>query len=174
MADMIGVFGTLLITGLGFPALLCIVWLSFPATVDRARQRIAQTPLRCFWLGAVIALLLAVPILALLNIPGPGQFSGGVILLVALTISTIGAAGMAAQLGEQIKLRNQGTVSAHAAFLLGATILELAVIFPVIGWFIFLPIALLCGLGNSALALLRRRTNPVTHSSTHLSPTVVA
>ena len=93
---------------------------------------------------------------------------------MVLTVATIGAAGMAAQLGEQIKLRNQGAISAHAAFLLGATVLELAVIFPVIGWFIFLPIALLCGLCNSTLALLRRGTNPGAQTSTQLSPTFVA
>lgn len=162
MSDMIAIFGVLLIIGLGFPALLFLVWLTFPTTVDRAQQRIAQTPWRCFWLGVGIALAITMPILVLLNLPGAGQLLGSLLLLLSLTSATIGAAGIAAYLGERIGTRNQGATEQgatipHRRFLSGATTLELAIAFPIIGWLIALPITLLLALGATTFALLRWR-----------------
>jgi hypothetical protein len=161
MSDMIAIFGVLLIIGLGFPALLFLVWLAFPASVDRAQQRVARTPLRCFWLGVVVALLLTVPILILLNLPGAGQFVGALLILIILTISTLGAAGVAAHLGERIGRRNQDAATPHIQFLIGATTLELAVAFPGIGWLVTLPIVLLVALGATTFVLLRRQAKAI-------------
>lgn len=174
MSDMLAIFGTLLIMGLAFPALLFVAWLSFPVAVDNAQLRVATSPLRCFGIGLAILLLLTLPLLALFNSPGPGQFLAGVIILVVLTLSTIGAAGMAAQLGERLKARNQGQLSAHAAFLYGATVLELTVAFPIIGWLLLLPLAIILALGTTTYALLRRRPRLVKLPESALSPAAVA
>jgi hypothetical protein len=155
MSDMIAIFGVLLIVALGFPALLLLVWLAFPATVARAQQRVAHTPLRCFWLGLAILLALTLPLLLLLSVPGPGQFLGALLLILILTLATIGAAGVAAHVGGRVR----GQLAPHATtpggFLIGATALELAVAFPVIGWIVALPVLLLLALGATAFALLR-------------------
>lgn len=174
MSDILAIFGILLIMGLAFPALLFVAWLSFPAAVDNAQQRLATSPLRCFGSGLAALLLLTLPLLALFNSPGPGQFSASVIILIVLTLSTIGAAGIAAQLGERLKTRNQGRLSAHAAFLYGATVLELTVAFPVIGWLLLLPLAIILALGTTISALLRRRPRLVNLPESALSPDAVA
>lgn len=156
MSDILTFFGVLVILGLGFPALLFVVWLSLPAPVERARQAIHNGSWRCFGVGLLTLLLMALPVVVLLQLPGPGQFTGATLLLSIIAVSTIGAAGMAAQLADRITTRAQGTVTAPRAFLYGAVTLELAVAFPVLGWIIVLPFALLTGLGATVLAFFRR------------------
>ncbi|MBI1294535.1 hypothetical protein GC175_06215 [bacterium] len=156
MSDILTFFGVLVILGLGFPALLFVVWLSLPAQVERARQAIHNGSWRCFGVGLLTLLLMALPVVFLLQIPGPGEFTGAALLLSLIAVSTIGAAGMTAHLADCITARAQGTVAAHRAFLYGAVTLELAVAFPVLGWIIVFPFTLLAGLGATLLAFFRR------------------
>jgi len=41
MADMYAIFGSLIIVGISYPALLTIWWLLFPEKVEKARVRIS-------------------------------------------------------------------------------------------------------------------------------------
>lgn len=154
MANITAVFGILFILGLAFPGLLTAWWLLFPATVERARLRLERTPWRCFWLGGVLTAMLVIPIVILLALPfGPAKFMGWALVVIALTISALGAAGLAAKMGEKISARS-GHVSPIGAFVRGAIALELAAAFPILGWFILIPIAVVTSLGATAFALL--------------------
>jgi hypothetical protein len=154
MADVTAVFGTLLALGIAFPGLLVAWWLLFPSAVGRAKQRFVRTPGRCFALGMGMTFILAIPLGILFLIPGPGQLFGFVGLLLALGIATIGAAGIAATMGERLTQRT-ATVSPFAAFIRGAIALELAAAFPFLGWFIVIPIVIIISLGATTFALLR-------------------
>jgi hypothetical protein len=156
MSDILSIFGFLVILGLGFPALLFVVWLSLPAPVTRARQAVDNGGRRCFGVGLLALLLMAFPLAFVIQFPGPGEFAGIVAVLGLLGLSTIGAAGMAAHLADRITTRAQGKVAAHRAFLYGAVTLELAVAFPVLGWVLVFPFALITGLGATFIALFRR------------------
>lgn len=154
MANITAVFGILFILGLAFPGLLTAWWLLFPATVERARLRLDRTPWQCFWLGGVLIAILVVPIGALLALPfGPAKFLGWATIVIALTLSALGAAGLAAKMGEKLSVRS-GEISPMGAFVRGAIALELAAVFPVLGWFIFIPLAIVTSLGATAFALL--------------------
>lgn len=158
MADILSIFGLLLIIGLAFPALLTMIWLTLPAAVDRACQRLAQTPRRCLGMGFVMLLVVGAPVAGLLAAPAAGaKATGWVLIFLSLTCATIGAAGLAARLGQQMQERSSGRMSALSSFLTGALALELAVAFPLIGWLTVLPLALLTALGATAFALLRWR-----------------
>lgn len=153
MADLTAIFFILLIVGLAYPALLTAWLLLFPAAVERARLRIYHTPGQSFWLGLAVLIGFLIPILILLNLPsGFFKFLGFVTIGVMLALSSIGAAGLASRFAE--KLNRLGTFSALGAFIRGAVVIELASILPVLGWFIFLPIATVTSLGASAFALL--------------------
>jgi uncharacterized protein involved in cysteine biosynthesis len=155
MANITAVFGILFILGVAFPGLLTAWWLLFPATVERARLRLDRTPWRCFWLGGVLTAILVVPIIGLLALPfGPAKFMGWALVAVTLTVSALGAAGLAAKMGERLAAR-AGNVSLAGAFLRGAVALELAAAFPVVGWFIFIPLVIVTALGATAFALLQ-------------------
>ena len=153
MADISAIFFIILIIGVAYPALLTAWWLLFPAAVDRARLRLERTPGRSFWMGLAAFLGFLFPILILLALPsGLFKFMGWVMIALMLTFSSLGAAGLAARFAE--RLNRLGSFSPLGAHVRGAVVIELASFFPILGWFIFFPIATITTLGAAAFALL--------------------
>ncbi len=154
MADISAIFFILLIISISFPSMLTVWWLLFPSVVARAQTRVEKTLSRTFWLGLVIVIVLAIPIVILLALPfGPAKFIGWILLAVSLALSSIGSAGIAAHLGERMKQTGDNH-SALSAFVRGAAVLELAAFFPVIGWLFLWPILLITTFGATGFALL--------------------
>lgn len=154
MADISAIFFILLILGVAFPALLAAWRLLFPNLVVRAQTRVEQTPGRTFVMGLVIMVVLVVPVFVLLALPfGPAKLLGWLLLILFLSISTLGSAGIAAHLGAQLKREAGG--SPFGGFVRGAVILELAAFLPLIGWlFVWIP-ALVIAFGATGFALLK-------------------
>jgi hypothetical protein len=153
MADISAIFFILLILGIAFPAMLTAWWLLFPTVVARAGLRVEKTLTRTFWMGWIIVIVLAIPIVTLLALPiGPAKFLGWILLAASLALSSIGSAGIAAHLADRLAQRSNAT--ALGAFVRGAVILELAAFFPVVGWFFLWPLLLITALGATAFALL--------------------
>lgn len=155
MANITAVFGILLTLGIVFPGLLTAWWLLFPTTVERARLRLDRTPWRCFWLGGIVTAVIAIPTVILLALPfGPAKFLGWIVIVAALAIASLGAAGLAAKMGERLTARSNGNLSPAGAFVRGALALELAAAFPILGWFLVIPLAIVTALGATVFALL--------------------
>jgi hypothetical protein len=156
MGDVFAIFGGMLAIGIALPGLLLAWSLLFPGTVEQAQARLERTPWRCFWIGLIGLLAGGLALVGLFSIPaGPAKFVGWVGLFTLLALASLGAAGLAALMGE--RLRSLGlTASAPGALLRGAVALELAAAFPLVGWFVVIPIATICTLGAALLALLRR------------------
>jgi hypothetical protein len=155
MADISTVFGILLTLGIVFPGMLTAWWLLFPATVERARLRLDRTPWLCFFVGGVITAVVAIPATILFVVPnGAVKFMGWVLVFVVLAVASLGAAGIAAKMGDRLARRSDGLTPA-GAFVRGAVALELAAAFPIIGWFIVIPLAIVTSIGATAFALLR-------------------
>lgn len=153
MADISAIFFIILIIGVAYPALLTAWWLLFPAAVDRARLRLERTPGKSFWLGLAVFFAFLILILILMSLPsGVLKFMGWVMIALMLTFSSLGAAGLAARFAE--RLNRLGSFSPLGAHVRGALVIELASFFPILGWFIFFPIATITTLGASAFALL--------------------
>ena len=153
MADISAIFFILLIIGIAFPAMLTAWWLLFPSLVARAHSRVERTPWSAFWLGLILMIAVTLPIVILLALPfGPAKFFGWILIGAALTISTIGAAAIAAHLGT--RLSKHSSLTPLSGFIRGAVLLELAAFFPVIGWlFVWIPIILI-SFGATGFALL--------------------
>ena len=140
MADISAIFFILLIIGIAFPGMLTAWWLLFPSMIARAQTRVGQTLARTFWLGLVIVIALIIPIVILLALPfGPAKFIGWILLAASLALSSIGSAGIAAHLGNQ--LTQKSNVTLLGGFVRGAVVLELAAFFPVIGWLFIWPVS---------------------------------
>ena len=154
MADISAIFFILLIIGVAFPAWLAAGWLLFPTLIARAQTRIAHSLTASFWLGLVVVIALTIPIVILLALPlGPAKALGWFLLGLALAMSSIGSAGIAAHLGERMN-RAGGNYPPLNAFIRGAVVLELAAFFPVIGWlFVWIPL-LVTSFGATAFALM--------------------
>ncbi len=139
-----------------------VIWfaLMFPNPVRRSRERLEAAPGLCMFTGAALALLLGGLAVVLINLPnGLVKLAGYAILAVLLIGATLGAAGMVRLLGERLEPLC-GSVSPLGVLIRGAALTELASLFPVIGWFLFLPVATLANLGAGVLGLARRREAP--------------
>ena len=169
MADISAIFFILLILGIAFPAMLTAWWLLFPAVVARSQARVEKTLTRTFWMGLVIVIVLAIPILILLALPfGPAKFLGWVLLAASLALSSVGSAGMAAHLAN--RLAQQSKITPLGAFVRGAVLLELAAFFPVIGWLFLWPLFLITAFGATGFALLNWMPREKTQISSTPSP----
>jgi fatty acid desaturase len=156
MADMYAIFGTLIALGITYPGMLTAWWLLFPENVERARQRIAKTPCKSFGFGVAAAILAAIPGVVFFTLPSQfTQVLGWIWLVIVLGLASLGAAGIAAEIGDRLNQRNEVEFTALGAFLRGAVIWELASAFPIIGWLLVIPVGLFISLGGASFAVLR-------------------
>jgi len=154
MADISAIFFILLIISIAFPSMLAAWWLLFPTLITRAQIRVEKSLARSFWLGLVIVIALTIPIVILMALPiGPAKFLGWILLAASLALSSIGSAGIAAHLGEQMKHKGSN-YTPLSAFIRGAITLELATFFPILGWFFLWPVVLITAFGATGFALL--------------------
>ncbi len=155
MADISAIFGILLIVGLAFPGLLTTLWLLLPATVERARVRLDRTPWRCLWLGGVILAMSLIPSVILIALPwGPAKLAGWAVITFMLAFAGLGAAGLALKMSGHLANQSSGALTSASAFVRGAVALELAAVFPIIGWFILAPLTAVVSLGAATFAVL--------------------
>ena len=159
MADVLAVVVALIVVGVGFPALLVLVTLSFPGAVERAEAHAGARPVRALARG-VFALVCLVTAAALLGnvLAGPGRLLGAVLLLGGLSVSMVGAAGLARHMAAAYRGLT-GSRLPLPDLVAGAVLIELATVVPLVGWFVVLPVTFLIMLGSGCGALLRRRTS---------------
>lgn len=156
IGDITALFATLAALGVVFPGLLVAWLLLMPNVVERARARATRAPWKSLVLGVILLVVAGIPIAALNAAAGPLQFIGIVSAFLVLTVVSVGAAGVAAMMGE--RLRGQGVnATAPGALVRGAVALEFALVFPLVGWFIVLPLTALVSLGAAVPALVPGR-----------------
>lgn len=159
LGDVTTIFMTLTAMGIAFPGLVLACALLLPGTVERGSARARQTPGRTFALGLLWLVPNALVIAALMALPSVSQFLGFALLFANAALAVVGAAGIALLMGE--RLRQSGiTATSPGALVRGAVALELAVVFPIIGWFIVFPLVLVLSLGAALWALVRRGPRP--------------
>ena len=159
MADVYAVFGTLLALGIAFPGMLLAYRLLFPKFVDRAQRRVSKGTGGAFGIGFLGALVLAVPVIVLLALPfGPAKFVGGSMLMASLAFASLGAAGVAAAMGVNYRKEAEDDVSSTGAFVRAAVALELAAVFPFLGWFLVIPVTIFVSFGAALGALFGERS----------------
>ena len=153
MADVQAVFGTLLALAIIFPGMLFAWRLMFPRVVTKASIRVEQTPGRTLALGFALALPIAVIASLFFAISaGPANFFGATVVVGALAFASLGASGTAAMMGRRLSPISREGTSEAATFLRGAIALELAAAFPVIGWFLVIPVVTVMCFGAAAFA----------------------
>jgi hypothetical protein len=159
--SMVGIFVSLL-------ALLVGLNLLLPRVAERAQTRLEQTPGRSFILGSIVsaALLLWIAITGRINF-GPIRATAFIAAIVGMGIGAIGAAGMARLLGQRLA-QLTGPNSELTNLVRGALVYELACFFPIVGWFLFLPLVGIMLMGAASFSLLRwvpRPSQIVVHST---------
>jgi hypothetical protein len=154
MSDVYLAFGILLSLGLVFPGLITTWWLLFPGLTSRAERRVSVRPILAFAVGAFLTITITVMVLILVNVPLPGaNFLAAALVVGALAIATVGAAGLTSWMASRLRERTNPGLSEAASFLRAVVALELAAAFPIIGWFLFIPLCVIVSLGAASLAL---------------------
>ena len=80
-------------------------------------------------------------------------------MVFILGTASIGAAGIAAELGLRINWKNDGAFQSLGAFLRGASIITLASFFPIIGWLLVIPVGTFTSLGGVVSSFRRKKTD---------------
>lgn len=158
MADMYAIFGSLILVGLSYPAMLTTWWLLFPEKVEKARIRISEKPKKSFGVGVLASAVAAIPTVILFQLPSQfTQVLGWIWLVVVLAAASLGAAGIAAEIGLRLNWKSDGQYQSQGAFIRGAAILELASVFPVIGWLLIFPVGTIVSLGGAIFAIFKKK-----------------
>ena len=156
MSDVLAIILILLLLGSAYPGLLAALRLLFPRVVTASRLRIQRQAWRCFWSGVLAALVIALPAVIFVNMPvGLLKLLGWALLGLGLGLGVFGAAGLAELMASRMQGEEPDAPAAIGAFVRAAVTIELAAVFPVLGWLVFFPISLLVSLGASVLAWLR-------------------
>jgi hypothetical protein len=136
---------------LGTYVIFISYWLAaqalFPELADGCRQRIKAAPVK----QALIGLACAVPVVAagigLLNVPNPLlKFAGATMVLLLILAGLVGSSGLAAQVGYGLA-NPADEAQPWRRVLRGGMVLGLTFVFPLIGWFLILPLSLVMGVG---------------------------
>jgi hypothetical protein len=137
-----------------------MVWvaLMFPAPVGRARQRIERKPVASFFLGVlfwVVTIALAAALLQNSN-PGPLKLLGWMFAAPMLVGSVVGGAAFAQLVAARLRghMTNESPILALVGGALSTT---LAGLLPIIGWFVFYPVAGFISVGAGVLGILSKR-----------------
>lgn len=160
MADIYAIFGSLILLGLSYPAILATWWLVFPGRVEAVRLRISEHPYRSLGIGFLGALIASIPGGVLFALPSQfSQVLAWIWIVIILGAASIGAAGIAAELGLRLNWKNDGNFLSLGAFLRGALIWELAAIFPLIGWLLIIPLGTMIALGGLLSTFIIKKSN---------------
>ncbi len=140
---------------LSWAALLMAVALTLPEQAARAEAALVNRPKKCFAFGIGMAILLVVALLSF-RVPPlilPALFGS----LSIAAVFVVGAAGLAKLMGTRIAEMSGLRGNAFGNLVKGSLVYSVAMVFPLIGWYLFLPLSLLGAMGAGLLAVWPRR-----------------
>jgi hypothetical protein len=154
MTDVYIVVFTLAGVLISLPALLVALNLLLPKVTANTAERLAKTPGRSFVLGVPVTAAFLLWIAVTSQVPfGPIRATAFLGAVAGMGLGTLGAAGMARVLGQRLKPLS-GPASALSDLIRGALLYELACLFPIVGWFLFIPLAGVTVIGAAVFGLL--------------------
>jgi hypothetical protein len=134
-------------------------WLLFEGLctklVDKAQRRYTERPWRTLFTGLAIGLPATFVAVAAMDTGPGGQFIGFVLASTLILAGLLGSTGLARHLGAQLHTEADAN-QPWRRVLRGGTVLAVACVLPVVGWFVVLPAILASGLGATVLVLVKR------------------
>lgn len=157
IADVLATVVALFLLGLGFGAFGLILDLFVPSLVERAARHVSERPLSSFFLGLGLLLAVLVTSAVLVKAPlPPARLAAIGLLLAGLTLAALGGTGLALHIGRRYREAAKLDPSPRDLFR-GTVLLESAVAFPIVGWFVVFPVAFLVTLGAGLRSLFTPR-----------------
>jgi hypothetical protein len=157
MGVVMGVTAVILGIAAGLIGLVLWTALLFPRPAERAARCLERQPIRCFGVGLALTLLVGGPALALVSAPsGLTKLAGWGLALPWVAVLIVGWAGMAGLLGERLR-KLAPAISPLGGLVRGVVTVELGVLPPFLGWFVFAPLVGVTLVGAGALGCLADR-----------------
>lgn len=152
MADVFKILFPVVGTLMSFVCFWLLYEAIFPNAVERCRVAYVRRPIVSILLGALITTPVMLVGLSLIGIANPAtKFVGFTILCFLMLLGILGSAGLSRLIG--VRLTSIGDDrQPWRRVLRGGIILSITFLFPVVGWFLVLPVTLVSGVGASILA----------------------
>ncbi|PJF41756.1 MAG: hypothetical protein D6737_10755 [Chloroflexi bacterium] len=156
IGDAIVLVGCLAGLVAALPALFIFLNLIFGKTTRGAAQRLQRGTLVPFFAGLVPAVILVAIATALISLGSIFQLIGFIMYLWLLTWGFTGLAAISRMIGAKLSGLTERDENPLLEQVVGAVVLTLAIAFPLVGWFVVLPLGLIVGTGATLLARFRR------------------
>ena len=128
-----------------------------PAAVNRCRGVYETRPIRALFLGLAIAAPGMFLGIALLSAGLPlAKFLGFSTSVFLSTRGILGSAGLSAMIGTRLHTPNDAR-QPWRRVLRGGVVLAITFLFPLVGWFLVMPLTLVSGLGAAVMSMWQRR-----------------
>ena len=161
MADIFKILLPIVGTLMSFVCFCLLYEGTFPSAVERCRYSYQSHPISSFMLGAVLGIPGIIFGVVCLNSGNPlGQLIGFSSIFLLFSLAVLGAAGLASLIGHRLN----SPMDQHQPWkrvYRGGIVLAITFIFPLIGWFLVLPVTLLSGLGAALFSLKGRKKTSV-------------
>ena len=152
MAETIRILIILILTGITLPALLGSLVFLIPNRVQAVEAVLQQRPRRAFIVGFINVLFFGLIVTIFSNEGDQGGFIAFLIVLFLLALAMIGLASFVTLL----RAKFYGATDLPET-LKTAVLLIIALLTPVVGWFILTPILFIMSIGAALITLFRRK-----------------
>ncbi len=153
MSDTIMVISLIAGFGICLTSIGLLCHALFPKWTVRSEARLRTRPYSTMAVGVFVGLAVFFLGVALLNAPHPAiKVVGGAVILSVLLFSFAGCAGLSRFVGSRLPSPADAE-RPWKAVIRGWVVIYLAALLPIFGWFVFLPLALLSGVGAALLSM---------------------
>jgi hypothetical protein len=128
----------------------------WPSLTLRTQDVLEGTPGKAFLIGLLNYVFLGAIALVLMNL-GTVAIAGLLLACVLLAGTFLGLPAVAALVGARLHRMRERESTQWSEIVAGGVALDLAMLVPVVGWFVLLPALCLWSFGATALALVDRR-----------------
>ena len=156
MADTMSIFFVILGMMLALPGLWLLCRGLWPTAVAAAANRCSKGLWLSFLTGLPITIVMVVVTTTLFKVLAPvGKIASVAVVCLYLLQAHTGISGLVTAIGRRLSapLDEQRP---WRSTLRGGVVLELAYLFPVLGWFVILPVSIVIGSGAANLSMLSK------------------
>ena len=140
-----------------YPALLILLNILYGKTTTRVAERLEGGMKGSFFVGLIVIGIVGGLIFVLVSAGSVLQLIGGIVYLLISFWGAIGNAALARVFGMRLADLGDKNPSTLYELLSGGFVLTLSFAFPLIGWFVVMPIMTCIGVGAMTLNLLSRK-----------------
>lgn len=157
IGDIIGFVSVGIGVIIAYPALLILLNLLFGKTTSRVAYRLDKGMKLAFFIGLIIVIPAGLAIFTLVSAGSVFQLVGFILYLLVSFWGAIGNAALSRVFGMRLTDMGDKDSSSLTEMLSGGFVLTLSFAFPLVGWFVVVPIMSCIGIGAMTINLFSRK-----------------